>query len=211
MWHLEVVSDRSRMGARLGLAAAVGLAAGALTEWSVLHVPFSLEPLGNTAAPWVLVAFAVALTARRVGESLLLAVITLIALVLGFYVTQACRGWSVSRHQVEFWFVASVALGPLVGVAADWLRHSGRMRAALAAGGLGGVVAGEAVYGLTGLKFSSPADYWDVQFVLGVGLALGWTLWRSRHQLLGSVSALAVSLAACTMVGLGTVAAYHVG
>jgi Family of unknown function (DUF6518) len=186
------------------------LAAGAVTEWSVPHLPFSLEPLGNTAAPWVLVAFAVALTARRMGESLMLAVVTLLALVLGFYVVEACRGWGVSRHQVELWSVASVAIGPLVGLAAGWLRHAGRRTAALGAGVLGGLLAGESVWGLTGLRFSSPADYWHVQFVLGVGLAVGLTLWRSRRYLRGSVSALAVSLAAGTVVGLATLGAYHI-
>jgi Family of unknown function (DUF6518) len=188
----------------------IGLAGGAATEWSVPHLPFSLEPLGNTAGPWVLLAFAVALTARRMGESLMLAVITLLALVLGFYVVQACRGWGVSRHQVEFWSVASVVVGPLVGLAAGWLRHGGRRAAALGAGVVGGLLAGEAVWGLTGLRFSSPREYWHVQFVLGIGLAVGLTLWRSRRYLRGSVSALAVSLATGTIFGLVTLGAYHV-
>jgi hypothetical protein len=45
--------------------------------------------------------------------------------------------------------------------------------------------------------------------VLGVGLAVGLTLWRSRRYLLGAVSALAVSLAAGTVVGLATLGVYH--
>jgi hypothetical protein len=206
----SLVTTRSSAAARLTLAVVVGLAAGALTEWSVPHLPFSLEPLGNSAAPWVLVTFAVALTARRMGESVTLAVITLLALVLGFYVVEAGRGWGVSRHQVALWSVASVAIGPLVGVAAGWLRHAGRTQAALGAGVLGGLLAGEAIWGLTGLRFSSPAEYWHVQLVLGVGLAVGLTLWRSRRHLRGSAPALVVSLAAGAVVGLATLAAYHV-
>ncbi|MFZ0384812.1 MAG: DUF6518 family protein [Solirubrobacteraceae bacterium] len=204
------VSVRAGTAVRLMLAIVIGLAVGALTEWSVPHLPFSLEPLGNTAGPWVLVAFAVALTARRMGEALMLAVVTLLALVVGFYVVEACRGWGVSRHQVELWSVASVVIGPLVGLAAGWFRHAGRRTAALGAGVLGGVLAGEAVWGLTGLRLSSPADYWHVQFVLGVGLAVGLTGWRSRRYLRASVPALAVSLAAGTVVGLATLGAYHV-
>ena len=138
------------------MAATVGLAVGALTLWSVLHLPFSLEPLSNTAAPWVLVAFAVALTARRMGESLVLAIVTLLALVLGFYVAEAIRGWPVSRHQIEFWSAASVLVGPLVGLAAGWLRHAGRRAGALGAGVLGGLLAGEAVYGLTDTQVFQP-------------------------------------------------------
>jgi hypothetical protein len=206
----SLVSTRSGTAARFTLAVAVGLAAGALTEWSVPHLPFSLEPLGNSAAPWVLVAFVVALTARGMRESLMLAVVTLLALVLGFYVVEAARGWGVSRHQVALWSVASVAIGPLVGLAAGWVRYCGRKMAALGAGMLGGLLAGEAVWGLTGLRFSSPAGYWHVQLVLGVGLAVGLTLWRSRHDLRGSIPALAVSLAAGAVLGLATLGAYHV-
>jgi Family of unknown function (DUF6518) len=123
---------RSTMVARLALVVVVGFAVGAATEWSVLYLPFTLEPLGNTAAPWVLVAGAVALTGRRLGESVLLAVVALIALVLGFYEAEAYRGWSVARHQVVFWSVASLAVGPLVGLAAAWIRRAGRITAAVA-------------------------------------------------------------------------------
>jgi hypothetical protein len=198
------------LAARLTLATALGLLAGAMTEWSVLHLPASLEPLPNTAAPWVLVAFAVALTGRSIGESLVLAVVTLVALTLGFYAGEALRGWSVSRHQVEFWSATSVAVGPLVGLAAGWFRHAGRAAGALGAGVIGGLLAGEAVYGLTSYRYSSPADYWRAQFVLGVGLAIGLTLWRFRGRRLGIVAALTTSLTACAIVGLATLAAYQV-
>jgi Family of unknown function (DUF6518) len=197
------------MAIGLTLAVLVGFAVGAVTEWSVPHLPFSLEPLGNTAAPWVLVAWAIALTGNRIRDSLLLAIVTLVALVLGFYVAEAYRGWPVSRHQVEFWSAASVVVGPLVGVAAAWLRHAGRTKAALGAGVLGGLLAGEAVNGLTRLKLSSPAHYWYVQLALGVGFAVGLTLWRSRRHLLGTLPNLAVSLGTCAVVGLGTLAVYQ--
>jgi hypothetical protein len=85
------VSVWTSTATRLILAIATGLIIGALTEWSVPHLPFSLEPLGNSAAPWILVTFAVALTSRRTAESLILAVITLLALVSGFYVIEAWR------------------------------------------------------------------------------------------------------------------------
>jgi hypothetical protein len=201
---------RSKMVARLALAVVVGSAVGAATEWSVPHLPFSLEPLGNTAAPWILVACAMALTGRRISESLMLAVVTLVTLVLGFYVAEALRGWPVSRQQIEFWAAASVAIGPIVGLAAAWLRRAERNTAALGAGMLGGLLAGEAVYGLTRLRYSSPTHYWYVQFALGVGLAVGLTLWRSRRHLLGSFPSLAVSMATCAVVGLGTVVVYQV-
>ena len=190
---------------RLALAVAVGLAAGALTLWSVLRLPFALTPLSNAAAPWVLVAFVVALTARWKSEAALLAIVTFVALVVGFYVAEHLRGWPVDRHQVVFWTQTSVIAGPVVGLAAGWLRHAGRTAGALGAGVLGGLLTGEAVHGLTALKFSSPAHFWEAQFVLGVALAVGLTLWRTRWS---SIPAVAVSLAACCAVTVGTVIAF---
>jgi hypothetical protein len=209
---LAISSARARFdnSGRLMLAAGIGLVAGAVTEWSAPYLPFVLEPLANSAAPWILIAFAVALTARRTGESVMLAVVTLLALVVGFYVGEAHRGWTVSEHQVVLWSAASVAIGPLVGLAAGWFRYAGRTAGALGAGVLGGLVAGEAVYGLFVLKYWSPTQYWCVQFVLGVGLAVGLTLWRSRRHLLDSVPILAVSLAACTTIGLATLIIYQI-
>jgi hypothetical protein len=222
LWNpfiIEEVSDLITAGSvrahfaspgRFTLAVAIGLAGGVVTEWSATHLPFTLEPLANSAAPWILVALAVALSARRMSESLALSVVTLLALVVGYYVAEAHRGWAVSLHQVELWSAASVAIGPLVGLAAGWLRNTGRIANALGAGVLGGLVAGEAVYGLTDLRFSTPAEYWHVQFVLGVGLAVGVTLWRSRRHLIDGAPAIAVALAAFTMIGLLTLDVYQV-
>jgi Family of unknown function (DUF6518) len=196
--------------ARFALAVIVGFAAGAATEWSVPHLSFTLEPLSNAAAPWVLVAFAVALTARRTEEAVVLAVLTFLALVLGFYVAEAIRGWPVSRHQVVFWFVAGFIAGPLVGLAADRLRRGGRVAGGIGAGILGGILVGEAVHFLRQPWFLSPHRFWHVQLALGIGLTVGLTLWRSRRDLLGSGPALAGSLAACAAVGLATFAVYQV-
>jgi hypothetical protein len=197
------------MMVRLSVAVMVGLAVGAATQWSTLHLPFTLEPLSNSAAPWVLVAFVVALSARSLGESVILAVMSLIGLVMGFYLAEALRGWPVSRHQVAFWIVTGVVMGPLIGLAAGWLRHAGREAGALGAGILGGLFVGEAVHGLTSLELSTPARYWDAQIVLGVALAFGLTLWRFRGHGIGRVRGLALSAGVCAVVGLGTLVAYQ--
>ncbi len=178
-----------------------------MTEGLVLRVSFDLVPLTNTAAPWVLVAFAVALTARRIDEAVILAVLTLLALVLGFYLAQATRGWAVSRHQIAFWLLASFVAGPLVGLAAGWLRHGGRILGGIGAGIVGGVLVGEAVHGIRDLTYSSPHTYWRVQLALGIALTVGLTLWRCRRDLLAGAPALAAALASCAAVGIATLIA----
>jgi hypothetical protein len=188
----------------------IGLAAGAATEWSVLHLSFNLLPLSNTAAPWVLIAFALALTGRRTDECLALAVVTLIALVLGFYIAEALRGWAVSRHQVAFWSLSAVVVGPLIGFAAGWMRNGGFRAAALGAGVLGGLLVGESVHGFISLRYASAPGYWDVQLGLGLALALVLALWRAPASWLARAQALAGSSAGCVIVGLGTLVAYQI-
>jgi hypothetical protein len=195
---------------RLVLAVVVGLAVGAWTEWEVLRISFALLPLTNTAAPWVLAAFLVGLSARRVEEAVLLAVVTLLALVVGFYIAQATRGWEVSHHQLAFWLIASFVAGPLVGLAAGWLRHGSTVLAAVGAGIVGGIFVGEAAYGIRKLTYSSPHTYWRVQIALGVVIAIGLPLWRRRRELTSVAPALAASLATCAGIGAATLAAYLV-
>ncbi len=168
--------------ARLALALIAGLAAGAVTEGLVLRVSFDLVPLTNTAAPWILVAFAVALTARRIDEAVILAVATLLALVLGFYLAQATRGWAVSRHQIAFWLLASFVAGPW-SASPGLARHGGPVVGGIGAGIVGGILVGEAVHGIRDLTYSSPHAYWRVQLALGIALTVGLTLWRCRRDL----------------------------
>jgi hypothetical protein len=193
---------------RLTLALVVGLLAGAITEGLVLRITFSLLPLTNTAAPWVLIAFALALTSRRLGEAVALAVVALLGLVLGFYLAQSTRGWEVSHHQLAFWFVASFVAGPLIGLGADRLRRGSPLEAGAGAGVLGGVLVGEAVYGIRKLTYSAPHPYWRVQLVLGVVLAVGLTLWRCRDRPTAAAPPLAASLASTALFGALTLAAY---
>jgi hypothetical protein len=195
---------------RLLAAAVIGLLAGAITEGLVLRITYSLLPLTNTAAPWVLIAFAIALTARRLDEAITLAVVTLLGLVVGFYLAQATRGWEVSHHQLAFWFVASFVAGPLIGLGADRLRRGSAVEAGAGAGILGGVLVGEAVYGIRKLTYSSPHPYWRVQLVLGIVLAVGMTLWRCRERLAAAAPPLAAALASTALFGALTLAAYLV-
>jgi hypothetical protein len=192
------------------VAIVVGLAAGAVTEALVLRVSFSLVPLTNTAAPWVLIAFAVALTGRRLDEAIALSVLALLGLVFGFYLAQATRGWAVSGHQVGFWFLAGFVAGPLVGWAADRLHRGGPIAGGIGAGVVGGILVGEAVHGIRDLTYSSPHAYWRVQLALGVAVAIVPPLWRARRDPLGAFPALAAALVACAVIGLATLLAYQV-
>jgi hypothetical protein len=194
---------------RLSVAVGGGAFVGAVTEWSVLHVPFALLPLSNSAAPWILFASVVALTARCVRESLVLAILTLLALIAGFYLAQTTRGWTLSAHQLAFWCATTVIVGPLIGVAVGWVRHATHARRAVGGGVLGGLLAGEAVHGLQQPAFLSPHEYWQAQLAIGVALTLVLTVsrlvgrWRDRVPILG------LSTTAFALAAMVTFAAYQ--
>jgi hypothetical protein len=198
------------MTVQLGLALVSGLLIGALTEWLVLRVSFVLMPLSNSAAPWIIVAFLVALSARSVRQSLGLAVVTLVAAVVGFYLGQGVRGWAVSGHQLAFWCAVAVVAGPVIGLSAGWLRHLNGIWGAAGGGVLGGLLIGEALHGLSQPAFLTPHDYWHVQLLLGGGLVVVLAAWNFRDQRHRRVLLSIVSIAACAAVALATAAVYRV-
>jgi hypothetical protein len=119
------------------------------------------------------------------------------------------RGWAVSNHQVALWVGASFIAGPLIGLAARWTRRGARLLTALAGGIVGGILVGEAVHGLTQLRFSTPASYWRAQLTIGILVTLGLTIWRTRWRLYRLVPALAVACGTCAVNASNTYAAYQ--
>jgi type III secretory pathway component EscT len=96
-------------------------------------LPFELTPLSNAASPWILFAFAAALIARQIRHAVVLSITAQITLVTGFYAAQATRGWPVDGHQIASWCVTTIVVGPLIGLAAGWLRYASDARSAVGA------------------------------------------------------------------------------
>jgi uncharacterized membrane protein len=184
-------------------SAAVGLTLGAVTERAQSLLPWSTSALANSAGSWVLVTFAVALTARNLCDAAARGTIGLVGLVAGFYIAQSLRGMPVAPRTILFWTAAGIVLGPLVGVAAGAVRRGRPVAAALGAGVLGGLLVGEALYGLHYIAASTSAEYWHAQLAVGVVSASGLAWWRSRHLL-----AVVPSGVACAVTAALTVSAY---
>jgi Family of unknown function (DUF6518) len=202
-------ADRSGSLALVAVAIVAGIAGGAITEGLVLRVSHQLEPLTQTAAPWIIVVAVVALLARDIRTAVVLSVITFLALVLGFYLAQETRGWSVSHHQAAFWFAACFVAGPLIGLAVGWLKYGSRVLGGVGAGMVGGIFVGEAIYGLRERSLSTSAAYWHVQIVVGAVLWIGAVLW-ARPRVTGRIPAIAASLASAAVFALATYLAYRV-
>jgi len=67
---------------------------------------------------------------------------------LGYYAVNELRGFPSSPRAVLVWTVAAVLVGPVLGLAAHWLRTGNVTRAAAGVGVPVGVLVGEGVYGL---------------------------------------------------------------
>ena len=77
--------------------------------------------------------------------------------------------------------LAAVIIGPLLGVAASWVRRGSPITAALGAGAAAGLLGGESVYGLTVIAGSTSSRYWAIQLAVAVVLLVALNAWRVRE------------------------------
>jgi hypothetical protein len=177
-------------------AVAVGLVLGALTDIGQSHLPSFAWSLANSGGSWVLVAFLVALRGSRVRHAIGQGMACLLALDVGFYLTAAARGIPISAQSVAFWIFAAIVVGPIVGLAAGWVRHGGPILTGAGAGIPAGFLVGESIYALHYLGQSTSPAYWTIQLMVGGALGL-WLAWRESRWF----PSVFVSGLACTIVG----------
>lgn len=172
----------------------VAAAFGGLTALAQAHLPEVLSPLADSAGSWTVVAFGCALVARSPRSAAAVGGLAMLALLAGYVLTNTLRGFPSSTALLLFWGVAGVTVGPLVGIGAHWVRSRRDVLAGLGVGGLGGVLVGEGVYGLTVVSETTPAAYWWGSLLLGVlVVAVASTVWL--QGLLARVVAPAVAAA----------------
>lgn len=156
-----------RVTLQLVSVVAASLVLGGATSFLQLVLPEALSPFANSASGWTLLtALLVAACRARTAPSALYGAASFVALVLGYQVVSTLRGFPTSE---ELFLVIGVLAGPVVGVAASWLRRPG-WRAALGAGVLGGIALGECAYGLVLVLASTGWVYWTL--IGAAGLAL---------------------------------------
>jgi len=188
---------RVALGAAAALA--IGLAAGAGTQW----FPSEVIPASTSGGPWVLVSFLVALTAAGVASATARGLACMVGLAVGYYGVAALHGFPVSSSTASFWIPVALLIGPLTGLAAGWIRSGPPLLAQIAAGGVPGVLIGEGI-----------AAHHNLETLAGVGLAaalLAWQVRRSASQTPSAgaaARAVAVALAACLAAGALTASWY---
>ncbi|HEU4808153.1 MAG TPA: DUF6518 family protein [Homoserinimonas sp.] len=179
------------LGRSLTIASAAGLGAGLVARLLFEVLPEPWGTLANTSALWGLVPFFVALGVRARGwRSVTTGILSLALMVTAWVLLSPVP---VAWREVAMWAVVATIAGALCGVAGSLARNRRPWthRAALAF--IGGIVAGEAVYGI--LLIGGP-QWW---FELVIGLALPLTLGRNWGDRLFSV--LGASVVACALYG----------
>lgn len=176
---LPSAAVRSGLGPT-ALAAGGGLLVGAVTAYAQGSLPDDVSSLANSCGPWVLAAFLLALPSPRAAVAAVGGAVALAAMTWGYYAADLYRGYPASSAHVLFWLAAAAAIGPVAGASAFWLRTRTPRLAALGAGGLAGLLVGEAGYGLTYIADTTSPVFWTLEMLLGVAL-LGLGMARVRR------------------------------
>jgi len=160
------------------LVAVGGFVIGCLTSVGQGVLPSALSPLANSAGSWSLAAFAFTLGNREPRRGVILGVAALASTLAGYIVTSTVRGYSLGPSLLLFWGPASVVVGPVLGVAAAWVRGPSPIRIAAGGAAISGILVGEGAYGLTLIADSTPAGYWAMQIAVGLGIVLAISVRR---------------------------------
>ncbi|RYB90536.1 hypothetical protein EUA93_20565 [Nocardioides oleivorans] len=149
---------------------AASLLLGGLTSWAQGFLPAEVSSFANSSSGWtILTALLVAAVRPSIGWGAVLGVVSFVALVLGFTVVHELRGYP---YDPLFWSLVGVVAGPFVGAAAAAVVGRHRIRAAVGAGSLAGVLVADGIYGLTVVAASTSPVYWVLCLVLGVALVV---------------------------------------
>jgi hypothetical protein len=179
MRHTNTGQDLLRPAAVLAASFVMGM----LTFWGQGALPGALRSLSNSAGAWTLITFTLVSWSRAgVLPAAALGLTSFLLLNVGYASAAALRGLTWSISPTNFWVAVGFVAGPLVGLGATWLRDRRDVLAAVGVAGLGGLLLGEAWYGLTTVADTTSPMYWSMSAVLGIGLVV----WACRARLHGA-------------------------
>jgi len=182
------------LGSVVFVCAVSGLA-GALTPIGERHLPESVSSMANSSGSWTLIAFvAIYLSGLRSWGAAVMGAMSFLVMNAAFDVVFGRYGVEYPHRDLLFWCFIAVAVGPIVGLSAAWLRGGSPALRAVGAAAPSAVLIGEGVYMLVQLPGTSTL-YAHASVSVGILLFLGISLFRLRR-----FSAVVLSAALC---GLG--------
>jgi Family of unknown function (DUF6518) len=128
------------------IALVASAAAGALTPIGQQYLPEPLAPLANSSGSWTLVAFAAVYVSRtRPIPAAVLGAACFVLMNELYAVVSTMRGNPYTGFP-DFWSLVAVVVGPVVGLAAAWLRAGRDSRVVWAIAAPSAVLLGEGTY-----------------------------------------------------------------
>ena len=193
------VTARVLRGARDALVVVGGaLVLGGLVSFGQGSLPDWLSSLANSASGFALLTAALLVVVRPPAPlAAVLGAGAFIASNVGYSAVSTWRGFA---DDPTTWVVVGIVTGPVVGVAAVWLRAAG-VRRVLGTSALAGIFVGDGIYGLTTVADTTSPVYWTVIALAGLGLA-------ARAIALSRASA---PLVAGVVIGTAGTAALYLG
>jgi hypothetical protein len=172
----------------------VSAIAGALTPLGEQYLPRSIQSMANSSGSWTLIAFAAVYASRvRSWRAAAMGAMAFLVMNAVFEFVYGLRGYEYPHHYLAFWDVIAVAVGPLVGLSASWLRSTSPGLRAIAVAAPSAVLIGEGFYMLVDLPGNS--TLYALASVL-VGVVLFLFLAELRLQRLAPM---ALSAAMCAI------------
>jgi hypothetical protein len=125
-------------------AVLLGLAVGALTIAGQAVLPGGWNRLANSAAVWLVVAFAAgAFAAPGPGRGAVAGLVALVATLAGYEIAARVVATGISSGALAVWLGTAIVGGPVYGAAGAWWRAGRPPRPALAAALMGAVFVAE--------------------------------------------------------------------
>ena len=153
------------------IAVTVGFLVGAFTAYAEGWLSDGVGSLANSAGPWSLAAFLVAMLTRRPAIAASWAVLVLASCEVGYAIATEVRGGSNASSTVVFWLTAAVLAGMPLGVAAAWTRQGDWwFGASTGPAVLAGVLIGEPIYALSTIADTTTPAYWVGELLTGVAV-----------------------------------------
>ena len=153
---------------RYVLAAAAAFVLGGLTSVGQQFLPEDLGSLANSAGSWTAICFAVLIVSRATGwRAAVLGLLVFIALNEGYGLVTRLKGFDYGILFDNYWTIIAIIAGPIVGLAAAWVRSSRAALVAMGAAVPSAVLIGEGAYGLLYVSDTTSPVYWTGAIVVG--------------------------------------------
>jgi len=171
------------------LIAVVSFVLGGLTSVGQQFLPDEVNSLANSAGSWVIICFAVIYFSKTRGWiAAPLGIVAFIALNEGYGLVTRLKGFDYGIGFDNIWTLIAIVAGPVVGLAAAWLRSSSTVLRALGSAVPSAVLMGEGVFGLLYVSDTTSPVYWTADLIVGVLLVLALAVFVVRSAIWGVIS-----------------------